>query len=345
MKKFIFAVLTAITLSAAAQTKTDITSKIESVIVFTNGAQISRSAKTTINAGKSELVFKDISPNLDKQSIQVKGDGKFTILSVTHQMNYLKQQEVNEEIKELEKQRDVLNESLISENSILSVFKQEQTLMEKNQSIGGSNVGVNTDNLKAAADFQRARLTEIYTKQNELNKKIKNYTEELQKINLQLTALNARKEKPTSEIHVLVSAKENTGGKFDISYYVKDAGWFANYDLRVKDVNSPVEIYYKANVYQSSGEEWKDVKVTLSNGNPNESGVAPELQAWKLYYGQASYDYGKINNYINTSIFEVNGRVTDERGESLPGAAVIVKGTTIGTVTDLDGNYSLKLPA
>lgn len=40
----------------------------------------------------------------------------------------------------------------------------------------------------------------------------------------------------------------------------------------------------------------------------------------------------------------VSGKVTDENGEPLPGASVTVAGTTSGTVTDLDGNYTLTVP-
>jgi TonB-linked SusC/RagA family outer membrane protein len=37
----------------------------------------------------------------------------------------------------------------------------------------------------------------------------------------------------------------------------------------------------------------------------------------------------------------IRGKITSESGEPLVGATVVVKGTTIGTVTDLDGNYVL----
>ncbi len=344
MRFLIFGLIMLFTAQLFTQTKQNITSKIEKVIVFTNGAQITRTAKTNIENGKTELVFTDISPFIDKQSIQVKGEGQFTILSVGHQMNYLKVQAVSEEIQQLEKRKDELTEQITYNNSILSVYKQEQLLMEKNQSIGGSNVGVNTENLKAAADFQRTRLTEIYLKQNELNKKIKELNDESQKIAQQLNTLFAKKEKPTAEIHVIVSSKAATSGNFEISYYVLNAGWFANYDLRVDNINDPVEIYYKANVYQNSGEDWKDVKVTLSNGNPNESGVAPFLYPWRLYYGNPGYVQGKKQNYTNTGITSVRGKITDQQGEPLPFATILVKGTTAGTVTDADGNYSLQLP-
>jgi hypothetical protein len=41
----------------------------------------------------------------------------------------------------------------------------------------------------------------------------------------------------------------------------------------------------------------------------------------------------------------VKGKVTDETGAPVPGATVIVKGTTTGTVTDMDGNFSIGVPA
>ena len=47
---------------------------------------------------------------------------------------------------------------------------------------------------------------------------------------------------------------------------------------------------------------------------------------------------------VSTSAFAqktVSGNVTDEGGLPLPGVSVIVKGTTIGTVTDIDGNFSI----
>lgn len=40
----------------------------------------------------------------------------------------------------------------------------------------------------------------------------------------------------------------------------------------------------------------------------------------------------------------ITGKVTDENGAPLPGANVIVKGMTIGTNTDMDGNYALEVP-
>jgi TonB-linked SusC/RagA family outer membrane protein len=40
---------------------------------------------------------------------------------------------------------------------------------------------------------------------------------------------------------------------------------------------------------------------------------------------------------------QVTGKVRDESGEPLPGVAVVIKGTTVGVITDLDGNFSIRV--
>ncbi len=50
-------------------------------------------------------------------------------------------------------------------------------------------------------------------------------------------------------------------------------------------------------------------------------------------------------NFFQQQQKEITGKVTDASGDPLPGATVMVKGTTIGTVTDVDGNFTLRIPA
>ena len=40
----------------------------------------------------------------------------------------------------------------------------------------------------------------------------------------------------------------------------------------------------------------------------------------------------------------ITGKVSDDTGQTVPGASVVIKGTTVGTVTDIDGKFTLSLP-
>jgi uncharacterized protein (TIGR02231 family) len=67
---------------------------------------------------------------------------------------------------------------------------------------------------------------------------------------------------------------------------VTNAGWYPSYDIRVEDITKPVAIFYKANVFQNTGVEWKDVKLSFSNATPWISGNVPILNPWFIdfYY-------------------------------------------------------------
>lgn len=49
-------------------------------------------------------------------------------------------------------------------------------------------------------------------------------------------------------------------------------------------------------------------------------------------------------NALKQAGFTVTGNVTDSNGQPLPGVTVVVKGTTVGAITDFDGNFNLKVP-
>ncbi len=86
----------------------------------------------------------------------------------------------------------------------------------------------------------------------------------------------------------------------------------------------------------------KNAKITeVLNALFNESDVAYKVDGRQIVLSRKS----------ENSVFEmqqqksVSGKVTDSTGASLPGVSVVVKGTTIGVITDMDGKYTLsKVP-
>lgn len=127
-------------------------------------------------------------------------------------------------------------------------------------------------------------MTEVLRKQVETTKSIKLAESRLVKVQQQLAEINTRNDRNTSEIMVQVSATKSIEAEMAICYLVKNAQWTPTYDIRVKNVSSPMEIIHKANITQQSGEDWKEVKLILSTGNPRESRTRPELQPWMLAY-------------------------------------------------------------
>jgi len=299
MKHFTVVLLLSLTISSifAIDDPKPIKTTIKEITVYLSGATISRTGSVSLPVGNSLVVIKDLPQDLNPQSIQVNGKGDFTILSVVHQINYLKEQEKTKEIIALEDSLEKLNDQIIAENGMLSVYANEESLILTNKSLGGQNTGVSVAGLKEASDFFRNRLADIKTKQIAINKKLKKLQERIAAILNQLANLNARKNIPTSEIVIMVTAEQTVNATFTVSYLVSTAGWSPSYDLRAKSVNNPIEIAYKANVYQTTGEDWENVLLTLSTSNPTLSGTKPNLSTWFLrYYEPYTYSWSSDEN-------------------------------------------------
>jgi hypothetical protein len=143
----------------------------------------------------------------------------------------------------------------------------------------------------------------------------------------------------TSDISVKVSAKAPVNATLRISYLVKNATWYPSYDLRANDVNKPIDLVYRANISQQSGEEWKNVKLVLSSGDPSRGGNKPELRPYQIGYNISRYNPA-------SAITNVYGRITDASDQSgLPGVSIRIKGSSIGTSSNTGGYYSIQIPS
>lgn len=310
---------------------------VNEVTVFIDGAQVIRKKKVELTQGTTILKFADLSPFIDAKSIQVKADGDVMVLAVNHQQNFLNKSTKPENMIDLENQLNGLEDKLKLENTYLDILKAEQSFLYENRNIGGKNEGLSVDNLKAASEYYSARLTSIRLGEIELEKTLKELNRQKSAIENQIKTLTDKKEFPTGEVLVKVNAKRTGPALFEISYLVKNAGWFPSYDIRAESIEKPIQLIYKANVRQDTKVDWKNVKLKFSSADPNVSGVAPELKTYFLSYNVLSPSYGNV-------LKNVTGRVTGSDGTPLPGVNVIVQGTTIGAVTDVNGNYSIAVP-
>ncbi|MBL4705028.1 MAG: DUF4140 domain-containing protein, partial [Flavobacteriales bacterium] len=79
MKKIILAILVAILIGPMAMAETEVTvkSKVDKVTVFLNGAQVHRKGRFNLKKGTNKVIFEGISPNINKNSVQVKGKGNY----------------------------------------------------------------------------------------------------------------------------------------------------------------------------------------------------------------------------------------------------------------------------
>jgi len=70
-----------------------------------------------------------------------------------------------------------------------------------------------------------------------------------------------------------------------------------------------------------------------------------QVRKYEIYLKTLLILFSLFFTGLQLSAQNVNGNVIDTDGEPIIGASVLVTGTTSGTVTDIDGNYSLNVPS
>lgn len=267
---------------AGNHTKSLSNTEIKTVKIYLNGALITRQAKVQVETGITQITFEGLPQDINRQSIQVTGTGDATIFNVNHEVNFLKDRKKSPEQLKLEAFADSLTLKLDQVLNTKSGLTEEESMILSNKHIAGQNTGVTSENIKNVAELFRNRIPEIRNKVARLNRDEKKIREELDKVNNQLNFYTGRMNQPTSQISVTVSAKAATTLNLELAYLVYNAGWSPAYDIRTKDINSPIQLSYKANIYQNTGENWNDIKIILSTTNPSVNNIKPVLFPWEL---------------------------------------------------------------
>lgn len=357
MKKSLALVLLLCPFLLAAQSADNIIvkSQPEAVMVYLSGAQVNSKASANLKAGRQTLVFEKLSNTIDANSVQVKADADVTILSVNYELNYLKPQDYKE-FKELEDSvkwyRDQVARLQINRRS----YEEELSLLASNKSIGGANVGVNSAELAKMADFLRNRVQDAALKKYEIEQKERKMNERISTLEAQMNNMRSNELKPTGEVIVQVIAAAAGQANFELSYYTNNCGWTPSYDIRVKDVNSKAIVAAKANVYQNTGQAWKNVKLSLSTGNPSRGNTKPALNPWWLSLTEnppvRTY-YKKTEEYRTSRAPVAAGAVQEDAPVSLSEVVVVnsprEKSKTTAQFTQVVGSntnsvFSISLP-
>lgn len=339
MKQLALIILSLFVGSLAAQElpEKEVKTEVTQVSVFIDGAQIVRRKAVSVPAGKTQLKFEKLSPFIDAQSVQVKAEGALTVLNVNHQQNYLNKAEKSKETSQLQEAIEALNQKINLEQTYLAILSEELAFLLENRDLSGKNEAVSLLTLQQTADFFGKRYTALKLKEIEHNRTISELSRQRNDLQKQLNTLTNKKEFPSGEISVTIDAPAPVNAVFELTYLVGNAGWYPSYDIRAKNIDEPVQLAYKAHVKQDTKTDWNNVSLKLSSANPNVSGVAPKLKPYFLNYNTRPPSYKITSN-------TVSGRVLDNNHEPLPGATVMVQGTTIGAVTDIDGNYRITIP-
>ncbi|MBO9702268.1 MAG: DUF4139 domain-containing protein [Sporocytophaga sp.] len=301
MKRLCIFILLLAQIQAFADDKKNLKADIKQVTVFLNKAQVTSLLQTSLEEGTNELIVDGLPAGIDKQSIQVSGKGNFVIMSVKHDLNYIDPQKKSTEMIALEDSIRFYRVQARKMKSLNDVLLKEEQMILTNKDIKGEKQTITADQLEDVADFYRERLEDVRFTLIDNDDKLKELNEKATRFQQQLDDLFNERNKNTSKISISVSARSAGNVQLELLYVVNDAGWTPLYDIRAKDTKSPVQVNYKAHVYQNTGLDWNNARLKLSTANPTLGLTKPDLDPWYLDF-YIEPPIGSMNEFLEPEV-------------------------------------------
>lgn len=284
MKGLMAAFLGFSTFTVTAQQQITVSSKLTNANVYYGyGAELTHTTKASVQNGSQEIVVENISNTIDPNTIQISVPENLVLLSYRFNTKTVVLTKVNPAIKLVEdsiKQFQKLLASATNEGTITTdLLDKTSRLIETYSS--SPNKNLTTAELIKLLDFYTNKVQSYRNALYSIQTRKESLTEQLTELNTRIYYLRQENggnaSKIVGEMILQVMAQQVSTADIGISYFTQRAGWIPTYDMRVKSIDNSFKLAYKAAVTQTTGLDWKQVKLTLSTSNPNQGNVYPVL--------------------------------------------------------------------
>ena len=248
-------------------------SKLSDVIVFLDGARVTRTGEAPLKKGINELKIEKISKYLDSDSVRVKGKGKnikAKLVDVETNHNYkeitgnIEIDNLRKKIKNLDKEKKVLvedKENLITnKNFISNIFQNFTGEFPKYFAAGESSL----DNLKSLNEFSDQTKAEIRKKIWDLDVKIEDFTIKILETQKELEKLGGGRTQIEENFDIIISIESDDEGMFEyfVTYQISNAYWVPFYDVNISEEKTAMS--YMGNVINKTLENWENINLEIS---------------------------------------------------------------------------------
>jgi uncharacterized protein (TIGR02231 family) len=280
--------LLAATVASAAPVPVPVDSTIAAVTVYTDRAVVTRTATVELGTGTVELVFANLPQLLDERSLQVSGKGtaQALILDVSARQTYV-DFTPNARVKELEDQLQALGRQVRDVDDRGTVLQAQSAMLDRMEAalfappakdVPRPELAQFTD----AMTYLTAQKTKLTAERTALDGQREELQNKINTVQAQLNELRGAGGRAYKTVTVRVAAEQAGNLEVALAYTVPGASWAPSYDARVLAGERAVALGYFGVVRQNTGEDWKNVALTLSTARPGLGGAAPVLGAWNV---------------------------------------------------------------
>jgi uncharacterized protein (TIGR02231 family) len=313
-------------------------SRIEEVTVFDGSALVRRRAE--LPGGGGLFVIEGLPISLDPDSVRVRCTGG-EVVGVETRDRHLpavanaRVQELRERVRALLRDRKVLEDQAAVlaqiEGHLGHLLKFDGETHNEDVKTGRGDLQSWGNNLR----FLSEELEKNKSLQRENTWKREDLDAQLADLRNELGRGESGAGVDLREVRIEVAGGES--GVLDLEYRVQRAGWRPVYDLRAASDAKSVELAYRAEVWQQSGEDWNDVELALSTARPNIGAQGPDpVAVWlRLFDPEAQRRSGPSSPGVATEgrvelkAMADAGDVKDKANAPSPFAGVEAQGLSV----------------
>lgn len=282
--------VTAALASPSRAADVDATSAIDTVTVYPDGATVTRVIAIDLGSGDSTLVAKDFPLSLDPSSLRVEGEAgaKLTIGTIDARPPRAAPP-VN--LPELDKRIEALKDERADLQGAIDAAAARRKFAQRFAEASPAGLG-DKGEARPITEW-RAAFTAVAEEVATAETAIRDAARKQREIDRQIAQLEAdRSAKPPSklEVRIDVASAAATKATLRVTYTVRNARWLPLYDARLdtgaKDRKPQLELVRRAEVTQSTGEDWSNVTLGVSTVRVARGGSAPELNSLLAQYLQ-----------------------------------------------------------
>ena len=234
-------------------------------------------ASARLEQGNNELVIEDVSNSIDPASIRIGCSANVAIMSVTFSTDYWQGETVSPFIKKWEDSIAGIKKELARLEVLSKSVTDGLDLLNANKSIGSTS-GVSVTELAKMMDYYQQKTIALRTELNGYNDRSQQLKQQADQLNSDIREEEKKNSKPGGSLVLQLLSPQAGPCDFTITYLTTSAHWDPSYDLKVVNGTEPLHLLYKARLAQTSGIDWKQVKLSLSTSTPSEGGNAPVLK-------------------------------------------------------------------
>lgn len=261
----------------------DAVSRIARVTVYPGVAAVERVAK--VAAGARSLTIACLPASLDAQSLQIQADsgvrvGEFHVLTEDRDVATACASPLDGRIRELEDQIAALKAEAGGLQLVDQYLKSvaagpatdDGTPAARTASPPPAQIGSTADVLRKTGQDTKARSHQLQRRQEALELSLKPLLAERERVASQRTRV----------VSVTVNLAAERDGELRLNYQVRGPGWQPSYRATLDTTKTSVQIERLALVAQNSGEDWSNVQLLLSTGQPQRATQGRLPRPWTL---------------------------------------------------------------